>query len=167
LDSASPSDATLLANLLELYIHDLSEFFPDVEIGEDGRFGYRRLQLYWSQPENHFAFLIKLDSRVAGFALAKRGSAAVEDPMVLDVAEFFVLRQYRGADVGRRAAFLLWGRLAGNWTVRVLETNRDAMAFWRRIIEEFTHGSVKEFGLSGRHPQRAFLFTSEATPQSR
>ncbi len=35
----------LLANLLELYIHDFSEFH-DVELGPDGRFGYRNLPLY-------------------------------------------------------------------------------------------------------------------------
>ena len=32
LDAASPGDAAVLANLLELYVHDLSETFP-VELG--------------------------------------------------------------------------------------------------------------------------------------
>ena len=50
LDVASPRDAVLLSNLLELYIHDLSETFP-VELGADGRFGYEKLPLYWSEPE--------------------------------------------------------------------------------------------------------------------
>ena len=45
LEPATRSDAPLLANLLELYVHDLSEIFP-VRIGEDGRFGYERLPLY-------------------------------------------------------------------------------------------------------------------------
>jgi predicted acetyltransferase len=160
LDPASAADATLLANLLELYIHDLSEFFPDVAIGPDGRFGYARLRQYWSDPAHRFAFLIRCDGSVAGFALAKHGSPAVDDPSVLDVAEFFVMRQYRGADVGRRAAFLLWTRFPGTWTVRVLETNRGALAFWRRIIDEFAPGSVRQFALAVPHPQRVFQFTS-------
>ena len=45
LDAASPADSALLANLLELYIHDVSDVFPDVELGADGRFGYPRLPL--------------------------------------------------------------------------------------------------------------------------
>jgi predicted acetyltransferase len=112
LDVATLADATLLSNLLELYAHDLSAAFPSVELGPDGRYGYRDLALYWSEPERRFPFLIRCDSRVAGFALAQRGSPATDDPDVFDVAEFFVLRRYRHSGVGRRAAILLWNRRA-------------------------------------------------------
>src|SRR4051812_22354234 len=92
LDVATPADATLLSNLLELYIHDLSAAFPNVELGADGRFGYAKLPLYWSEPERRFPFLIRCGSCVAGFALVTRGSPASDDPNVFDVAEFFILR---------------------------------------------------------------------------
>src|SRR5271155_1151437 len=42
---AAPDQAPILANLLELYAHDFSEFH-DIDLGEDGRFGYRSLPLY-------------------------------------------------------------------------------------------------------------------------
>jgi len=111
LDVATAADHTLLSNLLELYIHDLSRAFPNVEMGPDGRFGYRRLPLYWSEPARRFAFLIKCGGRVAGFVLVTRGSPdspETEDENALDVAEFFVMRRYRRSGVGRRAAFLVW-----------------------------------------------------------
>src|SRR5262249_5498483 len=73
-DVAAKSEEPLLANLLELYIHDLSDIFEGLEIDPDGRFGYRRLPLFWSQPDRRFPFLIRLDGRVAGFALIQRGS---------------------------------------------------------------------------------------------
>src|SRR5947208_6043790 len=95
LDVATPSDNDLLSNLLELYTHDLSVAFPNVELGPDGRFGYDKLPLYWSEHQRRFAFLIRCDGRVAGFVLVTRGSPAAEDRDVLDVAEFFVLRRYR------------------------------------------------------------------------
>jgi predicted acetyltransferase len=95
LDAATPRDATLLSNLLELYIHDLSEAFPNIELGADGRFGYEKLPLYWSEPERRFPFLIRFEGRVAGFVLAMRGSPASDDPDVFDVAEFFILRRHR------------------------------------------------------------------------
>src|ERR1700738_3100214 len=94
LDVAAPRDAALLAKLLELYIHDLSDAFPDIEPGHDGRFGYEHLPLYWSEPERRFPFLIRQGDRVAGFVLATRGSLASDDPGVFDVAEFFVLRRH-------------------------------------------------------------------------
>lgn len=143
LDFATLASAPLLSNLLELYLHDLSEIFP-VEVGPDGRFGYDWLSLYWSQPERRFAFLIRVGTRAAGFALVTRGSPATDDPEDLDVAEFFVLRGYRRSGVGRRAAFLLWDRLPGSWVVRVSEANRAGLPFWQSTVREYTKGGFVE-----------------------
>src|SRR5450432_262789 len=144
LELATESDAGVLANLLELYIHDLSDAFPGVQVGADGRFGYRRLPLYWSEPERRFAFLIRRGGKLAGFILAMRGSPVSEGPEVLDIAEFFVLRSLRRSGVGRSAARLLWSRLPGQWTVRVSEANLGALPFWAGIIDEYTSGQATQ-----------------------
>lgn len=157
---ATPDMASLLENLLELYIHDLSAIFP-VEPGPDGRFGYARLPLYWSDPAARHAFVIESGGRVAGFALATRGSPASDDPTVLDVAEFFVLRGHRRAAVGRRAAMALWDELPGQWIVRVAEANRAGLAFWREVIGEYTAGTFREDRQPGEpHAWRIFVFAS-------
>ena len=70
--AATPEQEPILANLLELYVHDFSEFL-DLDIGEDGRFGYPSLPLYWSEPGRH-PFLIRMDGKLAGLALVKKGS---------------------------------------------------------------------------------------------
>lgn len=163
LHPASEADSTLLANLLELYVHDMSEVFPHVQLGTDGRFGYSRLPLYWSEPERRFAFLIRCDGRVAGFILVTRGSPAVPDPNVLDVAEFFVLRQYRRAGTGREAAFLLWRRLRGRWIVRVLEKNAGALGFWHDIIAAFTGAHFDERRLT-TGPNEWLVFSFDSGP---
>ena len=80
------------------------------------------------------AFLIKHGSNVAGFAFATRGSPMSEDPEDLDVAEFFVLREYRRSGVGREAAMALWDGVPGHWVVRVSEANRPGLRFWREVI---------------------------------
>jgi predicted acetyltransferase len=166
LDRATEADSVLLANLLELYIHDMSEVFPYVTLGPDGRFGYRRLPLYWSEPDRRFAFLIRCDGRIGGFVLVTRGSPAVSDPNVLDVAEFFVIRQYRRGGVGRRAAFLLWDHLPGTWIVRVLPSNQGALAFWRDAVVAFTGGAFTESVLSD--PPNAWqVFSFETGPADR
>jgi predicted acetyltransferase len=144
LDVAASRDVALLANLLELYIHDLSDAFPDIELGHDGRFGYEQLPLYWSEPERRFPFLIRHGDRVAGFVLATRGSPASDDPDVFDVAEFFVIRRHRRSGVARRAAFLLWARFPGRWIVRVSEGNTGALLFWTAVIAEYTRGTATE-----------------------
>lgn len=135
-----PDAAPILANLMELYCHDLSVYFG-LAVGADGRFGYRHLPLYWSEPEQRFPFFIKVDTRLAGFALAMRGSPASPDPSVFDVAEFFVLRTHRRSGVGAIAAGALWDLFPGPWTVRAAATNEPAVAFWRRTIAAYAGAS--------------------------
>lgn len=161
LERALPSDAALLANLLELYIHDLSAAFPQVKLGPDGRFGYPRLPLYWSEPERRFAYLIRRGQRLAGFALASRGSPVLDDPEVLDVQEFFVLRSERRYGVGRTAAFQLWRAHPGRWVVRVSRKLPDSSSFWRTVTAEFSGGTAQEWQPEGEwHLFRAFTFES-------
>ncbi len=163
LELATAKEAPLLANLIELYVHDVSDVFTQVELGADGRFGYAKLPLYFSEPERRFAFVMRREGRVAGFVLATRGLPAATEPDVYDVAEFFVLKRYRGARVGEAAAFELWRRLPGKWTVRVAERNTGALAFWSRSVMRFTHGAAREQTLPGEpHAWRVFSFESPA-----
>jgi predicted acetyltransferase len=130
----------LLFNLLELYQYDLSDIFP-IKLGADGRFGYDKLPLYWSEPDMHFAYLIRSRAEVACFALVTRGFPASDNPDDFDMAELFVLRSHRRSGVGGGAAFLLWDRHRGRWVVRVSEMNRGARPFWESAIREYTGGA--------------------------
>jgi predicted acetyltransferase len=160
LEPATQSDAAVLSNLLELYSHDLSDVFA-LEPGADGRFGYEKLPLYWSEPENRFPFLIRSGTRLAGFALVTRGSPASDDPNDFDIAEFFVLRRPRHSGVGRRAAFLLWNRFVTRWIVRVTEGNPEGLRFWASVIGEYTSGTAVQTTRSGSpHAWRVFSFNS-------
>ena len=129
---ATRDQAATVGNLFELYAHDFSEF-RDVELGDDGRFGYKNLPLYWSEPNRH-AFLFRVRQKLAGFAWAKQGSEITGDECVLDMAEFFVVRRYRRHGVGSAAARQIWSRFTGRWEVRVMEDNRVACEFWARAI---------------------------------
>jgi len=156
-------DRGVLSNLLELYVHDMSEFFPQVEVDESGRFGYEPLPRYWAEPERHFAFLIRCGGKLAGFALATRGSPVSEDPSTLDVAEFFVLRGMRRQSVGRGAAHALWSRLPGCWTVRVSDANAAALPFWTEAIQLYTGTPASATLWPGkRAPWHVFSFDSAA-----
>ncbi|HEX7828875.1 MAG TPA: GNAT family N-acetyltransferase [Thermoanaerobaculia bacterium] len=161
LEPAQPHDAPLLANLLELYLHDLSEAFP-IEPGADGRFGYERLPLYWTEPDRRFPLLIRSHERVVGFVFVTRGSPMSDDPDVWDIAEFFVLRRHRRDGVGRRAAFAVWDQFPGRWIVRVFDANRGAIPFWSRVIAEYAKGA---FTLTERDRWRVFSFLSSTSPR--
>ena len=133
---ATPEQEPVLANLIELYAHDFSEF-SDVKIGVDGRFGYDQLPLYWKEP-NRFPFLIRVNGDLAGFVLVQQGSQVSGAPEIWDVAEFFILRGCRRHGVGMRAAHHVWRMFAGRWEVRVSDKNVAARPFWARAVSEFT-----------------------------
>jgi predicted acetyltransferase len=160
LEAATADMGPLLGNLLELYTHDLSDIFS-LEVRPDGRFGYDRLPLYWSEPTTRHAFLIRHGGRVAGFVLVTRGSSATEDPPDFDVTEFFVLRAHRHAGVGRQAAFQLWDGMPGNWVVRVAQDNAAGVSFWTEVVAAYTSGMFIEAqrSIDGRD-WRVFKFPS-------
>jgi predicted acetyltransferase len=132
---ATADQEAILANLLELYIHDFSEFLG-IEIGVNGRFGYDALPLYWRAAHRH-PFIVRVGGRVAGFALVFFTEQA------WDVQEFFIVRAHRRRGAGTCAVHELWRRLKGPWTVRVRESNRPAQLFWEKAIAGFTGNPVK------------------------
>jgi hypothetical protein len=71
LEFAVREQSPTLANLLELYAHAFSEFQP-LDIGSDGRFGYKHLPLYWSES-NLYPFLIRFDGKLAGARSREEG----------------------------------------------------------------------------------------------
>ena len=160
LERASQTDAATLANLLQLYIHDLSTVFPNVELGQDGLFRYDHLPLYWSQPDDRFPFLIRSQGQLAGFLLVTRGSPAADDPNVLDVAEFFVARRFRREGVGREAARLLWNALPGKWTVRVSEGNNAALRFWDPVVRSLVSNASVTLLPGNPNAWRVYSFDS-------
>jgi predicted acetyltransferase len=156
---AASDQEQVLANLLELYSHDFSEFY-DVELGADGRFGYRDLPLYWSEPGRH-PFLATLNDKLAGFALVKQGSTISDNRTDWDMAEFFVMRAYRRHGIGTALAHQVWRRFPGAWQVRVMRSNRHACSFWRAAIRQFIGRSVRPVRVEKNgEPWNVFTFVS-------
>jgi len=137
---AAPDQQPILANMLELYAHDFSEFL-EIELGEDGRFGYPDIPTYWRELDRH-PFLVRIDGRLGGLALIRKGSEISDNAVVWDMVEFFVLRRYRRLGVGTRIASEVWRRFPGQWEVRVMQSNESARQFWKHAIEEFTGREV-------------------------
>lgn len=156
---ATRAQQPILANLLELYAHDFSEFH-DVVLGAEGRFGYRNLPLYWSEEHRH-PFLVRVAGNWAGLVFVKRGSGLSGNEAVWDMAEFFILRAYRRRAVGTQIAHEVWGRFPGAWEVRVMESNAGAQQFWARAISKFTGGAAPSVSIE-RDGERWRLFSFES-----
>lgn len=158
---SKPEQQPILANLLELYAHDFSEFI-DIALGADGRFGYKDLPLYWSEADR-YPFLINVDGKLAGFVLMKRGSEVSGNEKVWDMAEFFVLRGYRRHGIGTEVARQIWKQFPGHWEVRVMQSNHSAHQFWERAIAAFMQEAIHSVQVE-KGSKRWHLFSFESKP---
>lgn len=140
LEPIAQDQAPVLRNLLELYVHDFSEHVP-LEIKPNGRFEIPLSDRWWTS-DDHFPFFIRWNEKLAGFALARKGSRITNESDVMDVAEFFVLRGVRGKGVGMSAAHALFSAFPGRWEIRVRRTNVAALKFWLRAAEIWIGRSV-------------------------
>jgi predicted acetyltransferase/N-acetylglutamate synthase-like GNAT family acetyltransferase len=132
---AKAGDLPVVENLSRLYIYDLSELggwrCPDSglfggcdEFFEDWRVG------------NNRPFVMRAAGQLAGFA----GVKALSDARGIehDMQEFFILRKFRRRGVGQHVALRLFEQFRGRWRVRQIACNTPAIAFWRRIIADYT-----------------------------
>jgi predicted acetyltransferase len=156
LEPVARERAAALRNLFELYVHDFSELLP-LDLGEDGRFDVAVGDEWWTRGD-HFPFFIRCDGKLAGFALARRGSrVAPDDGDTMDVAEFFVVRGARGRGVGAAAARALFAAFPGRWEVRIRRANAAALRFWSRAAEAWAGAPVARGTFSAKGVEWDFL----------
>jgi predicted acetyltransferase len=117
----------VVENLLQLYIHDLSQFRasrPD----EAGRFNHdERYAVFFYDPDR-CAYLFRDESGPVGFGLV-RGLSESRRLM----AGFFVVRGVRRLGVGHDAALEMLRRHPGIWEIPFQDENAGAARFWRQL----------------------------------
>ena len=126
----------VIANLIELYAHDFSEITqnPDkFEVDENGRFGYAHLNDYWSDA-NRFAYLIKVEDKIAGFILIRNYSVIEQKEGSFTMAEFFILRKYRKQSIGKTAAEAVVRLHKGKWEIPVIDSYDIGKLFWENAL---------------------------------
>lgn len=153
-----PESERLLGNLFEHYLHDMAEWFL-FDTMADGSYGYDTASVW---QNGYDAYLAKVGDSLAGFALIGSASEWLGDAESHDVHAFFVLRRFRRSGVGLEFATRLWKQQPGTWLVRVLETNKPALPFWRNAVTEFSGGEyAEERRVTNEKPWAFLRFTSD------
>ncbi len=130
---------TAIANMLQLYIHDFSDFMPPERRGllsEEGLFVGYPLEPYFTEPDR-LALMVRHGGRLAGFALLDQESHTGA-PLDWNMGEFFIARAHRRGGTGTAAARIIFAACPGRWEAAVARRNLPALAFWRRAIEEWS-----------------------------
>ena len=103
---AQAAEQDVVANLLQCYLHDFSEFTP-VPMDSRGRFSYPYLGHYWHDPQR-FPFFVEHKNQIVGLALLRQDKEPATGKQHMDMAEFFILRAHRRCGIGRGAARALF-----------------------------------------------------------
>ena len=146
---ATKAERPALDNLMQLYIYDSSELRL-LDVADDGRFPDYPLDAYWEDAGRH-PLLLRVDGRLAGFALVSEGSRLTGAPGVFDMAEFFVMRRFRRKGVGLAAASAAFDRFKGPWEIRQHDESR------RHRVLAAGHRSLHPRELSRRALERSDL----------
>lgn len=131
LQLVSETEAPILRNLYALYLHDLSRFTKNIDIGIDGYFHFEDLDTFWN-VEGISPYFIKNDNSIIGFLLL------LERPFLKKESDFgvndiFILNKYKGNGFGSKALEKLFKEKRGKYFVIELEENRPAVSFWKKI----------------------------------
>src|ERR1700750_3295503 len=95
---ASCQHKDVIKNLMQFYMYDFSAFI-DMDVEAEGLFqNYKNLDDYWND-ENRFAYLIQQNEKFIGFVLVRLIETATRK--YFSIAEFFVMKKYRLAGVGK------------------------------------------------------------------
>ena len=147
-----------VANLIQPYLHDLTGFMP-FPVGSDGRFAYDHLERFWRHP-----YLIMADDEIAGFALVIDDCPLTGRAPCWFMAEFFVLRAWRGHGAGRTAIAAAVAAHPGPWHLGVPLANRAGIAFWSKALADY-RPAVRDLRFDG-DAWRLHAFTAPVdTPQ--
>ena len=157
LERIKAEDKPVLERLMELYLYEFSQFSGD-DLDEDGRYGYRYLDAYWTEA-GRFPYLIRADGKIAGFALVCPYCHYRQEADARSIGEFFIMLKYRGQGAGASAAAQVFDLHPGLWEVTFWNNNRPARAFWTKIITRYTNGDYTLCGTE-KDREQGFLFNN-------
>ena len=97
LENVSEEDKSIISNLLQLYLSNISLYFPIDMDQKTGLYIYDDIDKYFDKNKNNLALLIKCDNKIAGFAFID-----FEDDRNI-VQEIFVFNEYKRKGIGSNA----------------------------------------------------------------
>jgi predicted acetyltransferase len=81
---------------------------------------------------------------LAGFAIVDLDLPDEDGGVVHELSEFFVMPPYRQKGIGETVARRLFDQFKGRWELAIVETNEDALRFWRAVLTRYTHDGFTE-----------------------
>ena len=146
-------DILLLDNLLQLYLHDISLFFPIDFDSKTCKYIYDDLNKYINS-DNNYAFLFINDGNIIGFSLIDK----VDNDMV--VQEMFILNNYKCKGFGEECIIKIFDKFKGSWLIKSLPCSPKSENFWEKTIFNYTNNKFTMEHI-GKYNRAVFRFNNE------
>ena len=146
----------LLWRLLQFALYDGS-FYINNQINNEGIFEYRWFDSYFTENDN-YAYLIKMNDNIIGFALVNANLKIKHDCDALTISEFLILPQYRKNNIGKKASHMIFDKFDKDWEVQPMNNNKGAYKFWEKVIKEYTNNQYKKYNF--KDEEDVFVFKS-------
>ena len=127
----------IIGRLMQLYLHNISLYFPMNMDQETGLYIYDDLDSYLNVREDKSAYIIKYNNSIAGFILMD----IAEDKNVIQ--EMFILNNFKRKGIGSKAVKELLDSHKGNWEIKSLPLSEQAELFWINTVKEYTNNKFK------------------------
>lgn len=141
-----------LERMLQLYLHDISLYFPIEFDDKTGIYKYDDLDKYFIN-ESNYAYFIRYEGNIVGFVLID-----VADKQNI-IQEMFVLNNYKSKGIGKDAVINIFNQYRGNWIIRSLPNSSKAENFWNKTIKEYTNNKF-EVEHVGKYKRAVFTFNN-------
>ncbi|CAN5304881.1 hypothetical protein BH10PSE19_BH10PSE19_10500 [soil metagenome] len=158
--STTLDDYPIMQNMASYYSYDMSEYMGWAQ-QKDGKQSTGMNYIKYWQTENTFPFIIKYHDELVGFVIVDKKVSNISNDF--NMAQFFILRKFKGKGIGRHIAFQCFDKFCGNWEVFVMPGNEGAYRFWRKIIKAFMHHQFKEYTRTVGHETIRNIFEFNST----
>ena len=138
-------DKSILQNLFQLYMHDITASLP-MDVNEHGLFEYNYIDCYFTE-ENRYAYLIYIDNKIGGFALIDDEFMVLDkkrNAPCYDFSEMFILNSYKKKGYGDKIVKQIFDMYKGNWEIRPVPRSEGAKRFWLKVVKSYTGDNFVE-----------------------
>lgn len=138
-------DKSILQNLFQLYMHDITASLP-MDVNEHGLFEYNYIDCYFTE-ENRYAYLIYIDNKIGGFALIDDEFMVLDkkrNAPCYDFSEMFILNSYKKKGYGDKIVKQIFDMYKGNWEIRPVPRSEGAKRFWLKVVKNYTNNNFVE-----------------------
>lgn len=147
-EKINKKDKEKLEQLIQLYLHDLSLYFPILFNSDICKYDYN-LDKYF---EDNYAYFIKSNDNILGFVLIDDNKDSN-----YEISEIFVLNNYKHKKVGEQAVIKIFNKYKGNWIIKAVPSSIVAESFWKKVIGKYTNNDY-ELKYTGKYNRPEFYF---------